>query len=187
MFLTAIIMENTKQVWVLAGYELFAKEGLHGLQVEVLARKVGKSKSSFYHHFVDVDIFIDVLLQHHTTRAQALAYRVSQCKTLMPDVLEAFLEARQDLFFNKQLRVQREILIFRQCFDKASGLVNDTFLDIWSKSIGLPYDLAHLVLKLVSENFYLQITEETFTYAWFVSYLNEIQTMIKDIGKVAKV
>jgi AcrR family transcriptional regulator len=180
-------MENTKQPWILAGYELFAKEGLHGLQVEAIARKVGKSKSSFYHHFVDIDIFVDVLLQHHTERAQILAYKMTQCKALIPDVLEAFLEARQDLFFNKQLRVQREILIFRQCFDKASGLVNEAFLDIWSKSIGLPYDLAHLVLKLVSENFYLQITEESFTYTWFVNYLQEIQTMIQNIGKVAKV
>ena len=44
---------NTEQPWLEAGYEIFSKEGITGLKVEILSRKVGISKSSFYHLFVD--------------------------------------------------------------------------------------------------------------------------------------
>ena len=41
------------------GYTIFSNEGPQGLKIEALAREVGKSKSSFYHCFADLDIFID--------------------------------------------------------------------------------------------------------------------------------
>ena len=45
--------------WLEVGYAIFSNEGPKGLKIEVLAREVGKSKSSFYHCFADLDIFID--------------------------------------------------------------------------------------------------------------------------------
>jgi AcrR family transcriptional regulator len=47
---------DPKQPWINHGYRTFAYEGPTGLKVERLARQVGKSKSSFYHLFADLDI-----------------------------------------------------------------------------------------------------------------------------------
>lgn len=181
-------MDTAKHSWILAGYEIFAKEGHRGLQVEALARKVGKSKSSFYHYFVDLDIFTNALLEYHIEQAKALAYQMRQCKTFFPDVAQVFLEARQELFFNRQLRIHREILVFRQCFTKASDLVEEVFMPLWAEALGLSHhkNLAQVMLKLVSENFYLQITEETLTKEWFMQYISSVQKLVQDIHKAKR-
>jgi hypothetical protein len=38
-------MTATKEIWIKTGYEIFALKGESGLKVEMLARKVGISKS----------------------------------------------------------------------------------------------------------------------------------------------
>ena len=71
--------------WIEAGYELFAAQGPDGLRVETLARKVGISKSSFYHHFADIDVFTERLLEWHLDRAVEIAGRARDCRTFDPD------------------------------------------------------------------------------------------------------
>jgi AcrR family transcriptional regulator len=68
-------MENTatkprvqldREAWVLAATEVMADEGLAGLRVEVLAKKLKVTKGSFYWHFQDRrDLLLAVL---HTWR-----------------------------------------------------------------------------------------------------------------------
>ncbi|MFZ4399682.1 MAG: TetR/AcrR family transcriptional regulator, partial [Bacteroidales bacterium] len=43
-----------EEIWIIKGYETFAFFGENGLKVEQLAKSVGISKSSFYHHFADL-------------------------------------------------------------------------------------------------------------------------------------
>ncbi|MEM7514864.1 MAG: TetR/AcrR family transcriptional regulator, partial [Bacteroidota bacterium] len=58
-------MEKLIEPWLKAGYDIFSQEGPGGLKVERLARIVGKSKSSFYHHFADLEIYTSFLLEYH--------------------------------------------------------------------------------------------------------------------------
>ncbi len=60
--------KEINKAWINAGYQIFAYEGPNGLKVERLAKAVGKNKSSFYHLFGDLEIFIDHLLKHHQHR-----------------------------------------------------------------------------------------------------------------------
>ena len=55
-----LINENIKP-WIIKGYELFANKGSLGLKVEVISKAVNKSKSSFYHHFADIEVFLELL------------------------------------------------------------------------------------------------------------------------------
>ena len=50
---------DSKEIWIKKGYEIFAISGQNGLKIEPLAKTVGKSKSSFYHHFTDLELFTD--------------------------------------------------------------------------------------------------------------------------------
>ena len=63
-------MEKHKNssVWTEEGYCLFAKEGLHGIQVERLARILGLNKSEFYHYFGDIEGFCYALVLLHKKR-----------------------------------------------------------------------------------------------------------------------
>ena len=66
-------MTENKDIWIKTGYEIFALSGENGLKIEVLAKKVGISKSSFYHHFADLEIFIAYLLKFHLHQSEVMA------------------------------------------------------------------------------------------------------------------
>lgn len=178
--------KETLKPWILAGYELFALEGPKGLKVEVISKKVSKSKSSFYHHFADIEVFTEFLLKYHMERATEIAQRERACKNIDPELINLLIDVKQDLFFNRQLRVNRTIESFKTCFETSNELVGEAFIMLWATEIGLAdnMNLAQLVLGLALENFYLQITEETLTYDWLSSYFKGIQQMVRGIRKI---
>jgi len=51
-----------KEKWLEEGYEEFAQDGPENLSINQIAKKIGASRSSFYHHFAEIDLFIDELL-----------------------------------------------------------------------------------------------------------------------------
>ena len=172
---------DIKAPWIQAGYALLAKEGPKGLKVEVIARWVNKSKSSFYHHFADLEVFTELLLKYHLQRARIIAERERQCKNVVPELLHVLLEFKEDLLFNRQLRINREVEAYRRCFEQATAEVGDAIVGIWAEALGLKDNsyLAQLVLNLSLENFYLQITEESLSYEWLLTYVQDLQTMVK--------
>lgn len=178
------LKENVK-IWILVGYEIFSKEGPKGLKVEVLAKKVGKNKSSFYHHFADLEVFTEYLLNYHLERAIIIAEEERNCQNIIPELIQVLIQNKQDLLFNRQLRVHRENPFFEDCFEKASEEIGEAILEVWSKFLGLSENpqSALSVLKLGLENFYLQITEENLNYQWLKNYLQEFQKMVKGIQK----
>ena len=173
------------QPWILAGYELFADDGPQGLKVEVISRKVKKSKSSFYHHFADLEVFIEYLLDYHLERAKIIAQREGSCKNINPELINVLIDVKQDLLFNRQLRINRSVESFNNCFEKSNKLVGEAILMLWAKEIELSDNLsiAQVVLGLVLENFYLQITKKTLTFDWLLNYFKEIQLMVSGIKK----
>lgn len=179
------MINDKKLPWILSAYSLFATEGPSGLKIEVLARQVNKSKSSFYHHFADLEVFTEVLLQYHLERSTAIAVRERQCEKLDPDLLQLLVEVKEDLLFNRQLRVNRRIPIYKACFEKASQEVGAAILPIWAEFLGLADNphLAQIVLNQSLENFYLQITQETMTYDWLLNFMNELRLMVKEFKK----
>ncbi|MEQ9299568.1 MAG: TetR/AcrR family transcriptional regulator [Cyclobacteriaceae bacterium] len=178
-------MSDIKQPWINAGYELFSKHGPDGLKVEVISRIVGKSKSSFYHHFADLEVFTAHLLRHHLQRSDIIVEKESQCKNVVPELLHVLVEHKQDLLFNRQLRVHRSNPEFEACFQKTSAEVGGAVLGIWAEALNLQdnSNLALMILRLSLENFYLQITEDTLTYEWLEKYLKDLQTMAGEFSK----
>ena len=174
---------NIRQPWIDIGYELFSKFGPKGLKVETIAKMVNKNKSSFYHHFADMEVFVEYLQIYHLERTKSIAIRAKECKNMVPDMLNLLLDIKQDLLFNRQLRINRNLNDFKKCFENVNRTVEDAFIRIWSEALGLEENeqLAQIVLNLTVENFYLQITEETLTYDWLLSYFTEILLMVKGI------
>lgn len=176
-------MSELQQSWIDVGYAIFAGEGPNALKVEVLARQVNKSKSSFYHHFVDMEIFVEHLLKHHLNRSAIISEEERQCQNVIPELLEVLIRNKQDLLFNRQLRIHRNVPAFQACFQKASEEVGGAIAGIWAEALGLQdhSHLAQMVLKLSLENFYLQITAENLNYDWLEQYMRELQSMIREL------
>ena len=179
---------DKKEIWILAGYELFADFGPSGLKVEVLSRKVQKNKSSFYHHFADLDIFTDYLLNFHIKRAELIAIREKECANVIPQLIEVLVDCKTDLLFNRQLRINRNIKRFKTCFENANKTVGVAMSEIWAEELGLKdnHYLAEMVLNLSLENFYLQITKETLNYEWLSQYVVGLSEMVKEFKNMKK-
>lgn len=174
-------MNDLKIPWILVGYRLFAQEGPRGVRVETIAKAVNKSKSSFYHHFADREIFVEWLLNYHLERAKIMMEAESQCKNVVPELCEILLTFKEDLLFNRQLRIHRNNAAFKACFEKTTEGISAAIREIWANGLGLPNHtgLAQIILNLSMDNFYLQITEETLTYEWLTSYFADLKNMVR--------
>lgn len=171
--------------WIQAGYEIFALEGPKALKIEILARKVGISKSSFYHHFADLDVFMEMLLEYHLETGSEIAIKARQCKVMVPDCLVLMAEYKLDHLFNRQLRNYRDNYSYQLCFERATDMVLDEFIGIWAEMHGLTNhpQIARSVLKVVTEIFYSRITPETLSYEWMVMFLDEVNDFIQGVIK----
>ncbi len=181
-------MNKAQILWVQKGYQIFAWEGPLGLKVERLAKAVGKSKSSFYHFFADLDIFTDFLLKYHLEQSKVVADKEAQCTTL-EGLIEVLVEHKIDLLFSRQLRIHRENPAFAECFTKINEISLPAIIPLWSDIIGLADNsyLSGLVLQLSLENFFLQITDETLNPDWLHHYFKNIKDLVRQFKKTGKV
>lgn len=175
-------MSNDKeQQWLAEGYRLFAQSGAAALNIQQIARNINKNKSSFYHYFGDMESFIPALLQYHIEQASIFADDIKACTTIKPDLIELFVEHKNDLLFHKHLRMQREKEAFKNCYEKAFAHMEEAFLEKWMEFLGLTDRpmFAGTFLNMTVENFLLRITEQNLNYDWLDNYLNEVQNFIK--------
>jgi AcrR family transcriptional regulator len=173
--------------WLRAGYDLFAHDGPAGLKVEVLARRVGKSKSSFYHHFADTEVFTEQLLAYHLQQARLVADRERRCRSIDPELIEVLLDVPSNLLFDRQLRIHRHVPAFSRCFRQTMQLTTEAFATVWAAEMGLANrpDTATELLVFAVENFYAQLTEKTLTYKGLSTYFSEVQSLIGGVKKAA--
>jgi AcrR family transcriptional regulator len=184
IYLTITTMKNTAELpWIEAGYELFSHQGPDGLKIEQIARKVGISKSSFYHHFADLSIFQEKLLVYHLDYAKAVAEKASHCESLIPDFLHLMVEVKPYILFNRQLRIHRENVSFQLCFERAVTVVEDELLDLWSEMLDLKEEprIAANILKVSIDLFYHRVTDSNLTYEWLIEFIEEIKIFLKDV------
>ncbi|MEZ4772416.1 MAG: TetR/AcrR family transcriptional regulator [Bacteroidia bacterium] len=170
-------MTESKDIWIKKGYETFALGGATGLKIESLSRKVGVSKSSFYHHFADLEIFIGFLLKHHISQSCIMAEKELNAKNINPDLIDILAEHKIDLLFNRQLRINREIQSFADTLSESNKIVGDGFVLVWVKDLNLQFTQKQLAafFELALENFYLQINSENLNHQWLSDYFANLK------------
>lgn len=180
--LPALVMDKSAHPWIEVGYEVFAHHGPAALRVEQMARQVGISKSSFYHHFDGIPTFIDRLLQYHQERIADLARRTHACRSFDPDFLHLLLEVQPDLFFNRQLRSHRENLAYQLCYQRSHTMVEHAVLDIWAEALGIPgqTELSRNIFTVVVDLFYQRFKKDELTYEWLQEFLREVHGFMGD-------
>lgn len=82
-----IVLKNYKQQWIEKGYEHFAIYGPENLSINKLSKELGSLRASFYHHFGDIEIFIQSLLDMHwQIIIEYCSIGKKECKKLFPDL-----------------------------------------------------------------------------------------------------
>ena len=176
--------KDSKDIWIQSGYELFADKGPSGLKIEVLAKKVGISKSSFYHHFADIEIFTQLILSHHLYNASIISEKEKRCENIDPELISVLLEHKIDLLFNRQLRVSRQNKIYEQCLCESNKIMGTSFINVWTKVLKptLSPNVINGVYELALENFYLQITPDTLNRQWLSAYFKNLTRLVTNLG-----
>lgn len=168
---------DSREIWIKKGYEIFATSGQSGLKIEPLAKKVGKSKSSFYHHFADLELFTDILLKHHVEQSKIIAQKEQKSKNIDPELINILVEHKTDLLFNRQLRINKNIKLFAQTLEQSNKNVGDAFVNVWIEDLGLQLSKKQIegIFTLALENFFLQINTETLNAEWLSNYFKNLK------------
>lgn len=172
---------DNKEIWIRKGYEIFAISGQSGLKIEPLAKTVGKSKSSFYHHFADIELFVDLLLDYHIEQSYTIADKEKRARNINPELINILIEHKIDLLFNRQLRINQNIKNFSNTLHQSNKIIGDAFINVWVKDLGIKINQKQIegFYALALENFYLQINPDNITHKWLAEYfvnLKEITT-----------
>lgn len=178
-------MTKKKDIWIIKGYETFALFGENGLVIEQLAKDVEVSKSSFYHYFADIEIFVENLLSHHLEKSKVMAEKEKLAKTINPELINILIEHKTDLLFNRQLRINADKLKYKNTLLKSNYIIGKDFINLWltDTKINLTVVQAEGLFELALENFFLQINPENIKKNWLESYFENLKRITLSFGK----
>lgn len=178
------MLSEFEKGWIEAGYELFVNEGPKGLKVEVLARTVGVSKSSFYHHFADMEIFRERLMQWHLFRADEISEQAALCGS-MNDFIAVLAAAKQDLLFNKMLRTHAAFdPSYGECFEKAHLKVISKIERVWADFLGVTNqpEKARSAFRVLSDMFYHRVNKQNLSVDWMKGLMEELKKLLSEVN-----
>jgi AcrR family transcriptional regulator len=175
-------MTDKTEIWIIKGYETFALLGYKGLIIEQLAKEVGISKSSFYHHFADLDIFIEKILLHHLKKSSIIAEKERKAEKINPDLINILIEHKTDLLFNRQLRIDSNKSNFKDALIKSSKIIGTDFIKLWltDTKLNLTSKQAEGIFELAMENFFLQINQDNINQEWLSTYFDNLNRITRN-------
>lgn len=173
-------MPDNRESWIKTGYEIFAYSGQIALKIEPLAKKVGKNKSSFYHYFADMELFIDELLQYHLEQSLIIAKKEQNATSINPELINIMVEHKTDILFNRQLRIHREQKKLLSVLEKSNEIIGNDFVLLWIKELDIKLSQKQLegIFELALENFYLQINAQNLNHQWLSNYFDYLKNIV---------
>lgn len=161
---------------------MLALQGENALKIETLAKKIGISKSSFYHYFADMQLFVEALLNYHLEQSKVIAEKEKRAQTIQPELIEILVAHKIDLLFNRQLRFNQQKKEFRETLEKSNQIIGNEFVRIWATDLQLKLSVKQLesIFELALENFFLQINPENMTFEWISDYLENLKRIAKN-------
>jgi hypothetical protein len=179
------VMDRAKKasIWTEVGYDLFAAEGLDGIQVERLARILQLNKSGFYHYFGDLDVFCRELLTLHNAKANLYFSEIQNVKSIDPEYLCLLVKYKIPLMFQLQLIRSPHNASFYNAAKKLDERTDILLRDLWSDYLGLAVhpDLAVSYFNIVRDVFYARINFQNCTYPFLRNLITEAKTVMREI------
>ena len=171
---------TTYDLWIEKGYEIFAEDGVDGLQVERLARILQLNKSGFYHYFGDRDSFIDELLKFHGVCANLITEDYKRIKDFDPGFIDITLKFRFSILFHMQLVRYRHIEKFNNFYQHINKDVDKEIVRTFSKFVGLEEnpELAQKFFTQARDMFYSRITQENMNEEFLRSLIYEVRDLV---------
>jgi AcrR family transcriptional regulator len=182
-------MEKSKgmSAWTEEGYNLFAKEGLDGIQVERLARILQLNKSGFYHYFGDLEVFSVELLKLHERKAEDFLAELVQVKSIDPEYLEMIVKYRVTMMFHIHLIRDKSNPAFARIVEMIDQKEDMILGKVWSDYIGFQDSpaLALRYFNIVRDMFYSRMSFQTISYSYLQAMMSEAKELMSQIVKTS--
>jgi AcrR family transcriptional regulator len=175
-------MTEKTEIWIIKGYETFASLGEKGLIIEQLAKEVGKSKSSFYHHFAELEVFKEKILIHHLKMSSVIAEKERKAEKINPDLINILIEHKTDLLFNRQLRINANKPNYNDILVKSNRIIGTDFIKLWltDTKLNVTPKQAEGIFELAMENFFLQINQDNINKEWLATYFDNLNRITRN-------
>jgi AcrR family transcriptional regulator len=179
------VMEKAKNlsVWTEAGYNLFAAEGIEGIQVERLARIVQLNKSGFYHYFGDIDGYCEELIKLHKRKADLFLADVARVKSIDPDYLMVLVQHKIPCMFHLQLIRSKNSPLFYKTAEQIDEQEDALVGELWTDYLGLhgrPV-LAIRYFNIVRDMLYLRINFKNFDYHFLHNVMADAKAIMQQM------
>lgn len=177
-----------KEKWIESGFELFAREGHEGIQVERLARILDLNKSGFYHYFGSMDNYFEVLMRHLHMQSDIIVAETKAAQQFDPDFLNVMTKNSIAIMATMQLVSNRNVPLFTETFREVTHKIDQALLPLWVEHIGVASD-SHLALRyfeMIRDMFFSRITFDTLHYEYLHNMATEAKTIIRDLNKNGK-
>lgn len=175
--------ENSATKWLETGYTLFAREGPDGVQIEKIARLLALNKSSFYHYFGTLEIFYELLVQHHCNRFDVVMKDAQRAESLDPDYLDTIVKHKVTFMFQMQLTRHKSNTLFSKACLRVNQKIDQSIILLWNKHLGLidNDDLSLLLLGFVRDSFYARVSFENFNYYFLHELVSGAKRIVEEI------
>ena len=170
--------------WTEAGYNLFAREGLDGIQVERLARILKLNKSGFYHYFGDLEGFCLELLEFHKKKVGDFVEEVYGMKNLDPDYLHLVISHAETVMFQVQLIRNTNNHFLYSASEMVDGKVQAAIRELWCDYLDVPSDtdLGMRYYAIVRDMFYTRISFQNLNYTFLHNLVTEAKSILDEIS-----
>jgi AcrR family transcriptional regulator len=183
-------MEKVKNltVWTEQGYNLFAKEGMGGIQIGRLARILGLNKSGFYHYFGDLEVYCEELLKLHIIKANHFLADVTKIKSIDPEYLQLIVKYQIPIMFQIQLLRSEH----NESFYKVARTIDEKedalLADLWREYLGIPTDseVAIRYFNFVRDMFYARMSLENMNYPFLLKFLSSAKAVVQQLNQISK-
>ena len=180
-------MEKHKNLagWTEAGYNLFAREGLDGIQVERLARILQLNKSGFYHYFGDLEGFCMELLELHKKKVNAFVEEVYGIKKLDPDYLHLVISHAGMVMFQVQLIRTPSNHFLYAANEMIDQKVRDAVREMWCDYLDIraDTDLGIRYYAMVRDMFYTRISFQNLNYTFLHNMVTDAKSIMDEISE----
>jgi AcrR family transcriptional regulator len=170
-------------LWVEAGYDVFALEGINGIQVERLARILQRNKSGFYHYFGDMETYSGDLLRLHQRRAKEYLLESRTIKSIDPDYLNIVVKYKVPILF--QIQCYRSAnAAFCDIAEKIDQEEDTILRALWADYLGYADkpDLASRFFNIIRDMFYGRATNQNFDYQFLQTIVTEAKSLVQQIA-----
>jgi hypothetical protein len=160
---------NSEHIWIEAGYEQFAAEGLEGIQVERLARITGR------------ETYLEKLMAHHVHLAKLYTNELKQVKQFDPGYIGLLIKYAKQLMFTNQMIKNRHHQLLSKTQQSIDEMVDPVLSKLFADFIGFQdhLEFSTRYYNQVRYMFHAQITLENMNYPYLRNFMHETRTLIR--------